>query len=588
MTFTISGLSVSSGIAIGRAIVLTKGHAEIAHDFIIDEQKTREYKRLDKARYIVRQEFDNLQRQLPEDTPDEVRAILEAYDTMLADDILFDEIQYWITVKNYSASWALDAQRQRLNQQFEEIPDPYLRERKADINHVFDRLQNALALMHTSATPGKGIETLQLENDVPLILVENDIAPADILHLKNSTFSGFITDSGGKTSHSAIVARSLGFPAIVGTRLGSRLIRNWDWLIIDCEQHVIIVAPTPNLLKTYQQHIKQETLIEKERCQALRYAPALTQDQQNIELLANIELPQDATQALEAGAQGIGLFRSEFLFMGSSNQIQRKNLPDEEKQFQAYKSVLAAMPDKTVTIRTIDIGADKPLNPNQNYGSNPALGLRAIRWCLAEPEIFLIQLKALLRAAVYGKLQILIPMLTHVWQIQQVFNLLKIAQTQLQENNRPYGQVQIGAMIEVPASVLILKSFIHYFDFLSIGSNDLIQYTLATDRIDDSVTNLFDPLHPAVLKLLHLTITQCNEAGKKISVCGEIAGDSTMTRLLLGMGLRSFSMNPTQISIVKQEIMRSHVEKLVPLVNAIVASEDPLEQQALLEKLQNA
>lgn len=585
MTFTISGLSVSSGIAIGRAIVLTKGFAEITHDFITEKQKIHEYKRLDKARYIVRQEFDHLQQQLPEDAPNEVRAILEAYSIILSDDVLFNEIQRWISEKNYTAPWALDAQRQWLNQQFEDIHDPYLRERKTDINHIFERLQNAMVLPKESTTNCDAITEPKLKNDTPLILIESDIAPADILHLKNSTFSGFITDSGGKTSHSAIVARSLGIPAIVGTRLGSRLIRNNDWLIIDCEQHAIIVDPPAHILQAYQD-LREKQLTKKEHTKALRYAPTLTLDQQNIEMLANIELPQDAGKALEAGAQGVGLFRSEFLFMNSSHQIQKATLPDEETQFQAYKSVVETMPDKTVTIRTIDIGADKPLIPNQNYGSNPALGLRAIRWCLAEPEIFLTQLKALLRASAYGKLQILIPMLTHVWQIQQVFTLLNTAQTQLRENNQSYGQVKIGAMIEVPASVLIINSFIRYFDFLSIGSNDLVQYTLAIDRIDDSVSNLFDALHPAVLKLLHISITQCNAASKKISVCGEMAGDSSMTRLLLGMGLRSFSMTPTQINSVKQEIMRSHTQRLSPLVNTIVACEDPIEQQALLEKLQ--
>ena len=591
MTFTISGHSVSSGIAIGRAVVATSPQLHIQQYFIDEEQLPNEIEHLKKARELAQKEFQTLYQQLAQDTPAEVISILDAHIAILLDDIFFEEILHWIQEKNYNAGWALETQRQLLVEQFEEIKDPYLKERYADVNHVFGRLQRALGLLSEDAEPLQ-CELPDYADNSALILIERDIAPADILQLKQSVFSGFVTDVGGKTSHSAIVARSLGIPAIVGSHLSSRLIRHNDWVIVDCNSNTVIVDPPQSILSKYQE-LQQKEQTEKERLKSLRHTQAITQDQETIELFANIELPEDAHKAHEAGAMGIGLFRTEFLFMNRKDSSDKPNLPDEEEQFQAYKTVLEAMQGKPVTIRTIDIGADKPINPSQTYpnqtsGSNPALGLRAVRWSLAEPDIFLTQLRALLRAACYGKLLVLVPMLTHVWQIQQVFALLEKAKKQLQQKGVEFGEVQMGAMIEVPASVLILDSFIRYFDFLSVGSNDLIQYTLAIDRVDDSVAHLFDPMHPAVLKLLDITISKCNLANKKISVCGEMAGDTTMTRLLLGMGLRNFSMNQVQISEVKQEIMRCDTTKLRPLAQLVIASEDPFEQQSALENLQSA
>jgi phosphotransferase system enzyme I (PtsI) len=306
----------------------------------------------------------------------------------------------------------------------------------------------------------------------------------------------------------------------------------------------------------------------------LRHTAAVTLDGQRIELLANIEMPEDSPAALAVGAVGVGLFRSEFLFMGREGQ-----LPDEEEQYLAYKRAVEGMKGLPVTIRTVDVGADKPLDRTHKDEShlNPALGLRAIRWSLADPAMFLTQLRAILRAAAHGQVHLLIPMLAHAREIKQTLALLDQARAQLDARGLVFGPLKVGAMIEVPAAALSVKMFLRYFDFLSIGTNDLIQYTLAIDRADELVAHLYDPLHPAVLRLIADTIAEARAQGKDVSVCGEMAGDPTMTRLLLGLGLRSFSMHPTQILAIKQEVLRSDAKRLEALAQQVLESDEPSE-----------
>jgi phosphotransferase system enzyme I (PtsI) len=392
-----------------------------------------------------------------------------------------------------------------------------------------------------------------------------------MLQFKQSVFTGFVTDVGGKTSHTAIVARSLDIPAVVGARSASQLIRQDDWIIIDGDMGLIIVDPSPIILAEYGFKQRQGDL-ERERLSRLRHTPALTLDGQKIELLANIEMPEDTSAAMMAGAVGVGLFRSEFLFMGRQG-----NLPEEEEQFNQYRKAIEGMQGLPVTIRTVDVGADKPLDEARHDAAhlNPALGLRAIRWSLADPEMFLTQLRAILRAASFGQVNLLVPMLAHASEIHQTLALVKQAQLDLDARGVAYGNVRLGAMIEIPAAALSLKLFLKHFDFLSIGTNDLIQYTLAIDRADESVAHLYDPLHPAVLRLIADTIAEGAAQGKSVSVCGEMAGDVSMTRLLLGMGLRSFSMHPSQVLLVKQQILRTDTEKLKALAQQVLASEDP-------------
>jgi phosphotransferase system enzyme I (PtsI) len=403
------------------------------------------------------------------------------------------------------------------------------------------------------------------------VLIAHDLSPADMLQFKQSVFAGFVTDVGGKTSHTAIVARSMDIPAVVGARSASQLVRQDDWVIIDGDAGVMIVDPSPIILAEYQFKQRQAEL-ERGRLGRLRHTPAVTLDGERIELLANIELPDDAAAALAAGAVGVGLFRSEFLFMGRQG-----NLPDEEEQYQAYRRAVEGMQGLPVTIRTIDVGADKPLDDSRRDDAhlNPALGLRAIRWSLADPEMFLTQLRAILRAAAHGKVNMLIPMLAHVSEIRHTLSLIDFARAELDNRGQAYGPIDIGAMIEIPAAAIMARTFLQYFDFLSVGTNDLIQYTLAIDRADESVAHLYDPAHPAVLRLLADTIAACRAQGKPVSVCGEMAGDVDFTRLLLGMGLRSFSMHPAQLLAVKQEVLHADTARLTPWAQEVIASDEP-------------
>jgi phosphotransferase system enzyme I (PtsI) len=408
-----------------------------------------------------------------------------------------------------------------------------------------------------------------------LVLVANDIAPADMLQFKRSVFTGFITDVGGKTSHTAIVARSLDIPAVVGARDASRLIRQDDWVVIDGDAGIVVVDPSPIVLEEYRFRQRQIEL-ERERLSRLRHTPAVTLDGERIELLVNIEQPADAVAALEAGAVGVGLFRTEFMFMSRAGE-----LPGEEEQFETYRAAVEAMKGLPVTIRTVDVGADKPLDRmsinelRHAHALNPAMGLRAIRWSLSEPAMFRQQLRAILRASAYGKVRLLVPMLAHLSEIRHTLEALARAKQQLVEARRPFNEIEVGAMIEVPAAALILPAFLRHFDFVSLGTNDLIQYTLAIDRADEAVAHLYDPWHPAVLQLIARTIGQARAMGKGVSVCGEMAGDTEFTELLLAMGLRSFSMHPSQIAPVKQRVLRADTRRLAEGLAAVLASDDP-------------
>ena len=582
MTFSIHGLAVARGIAIGRAVLVASSRVDVAHYFIKPDQVDGEIDRLKRAKEVVYQEVQRLQLALPKDAPTELAALLDVHLMLLQDELLAEGVAHWISERLYNAEWALTSQLDVVARQFDEMEDLYLRERKADLEQVVERVLRQLKGAPTGMPqpvvrrPGsQRQQDLLLEDteDVPLVLVAHDLSPADMLQFKQSVFAGFATDVGGKTSHTAIVARSLDIPAVVGARNASHWVKQDDWVIIDGDAGVMIVDPSPIVLAEYGFKQRQASL-ERERLSRLRLTPALTLDGQKIELLANIEMPEDATAALAAGAVGVGLFRSEFLFMGRAG-----NLPGEEEQYQAYRRAVEGMQGLPVTIRTVDIGADKPLDRNvrETAHLNPALGLRAIRWSLADPAMFLTQLRAILRAAAHGQVNLLIPMLAHGKEIRQTLALLARARAQLDGHGVAYGPLKVGAMIEIPAAALTVPMFLSYFDFLSIGTNDLIQYTLAIDRADEQVADLYDPLHPAILHLVANTIAQGQSQDKTISVCGEMAGDPSLTRLLLGMGLRSFSMHATQILAVKQVVLRSDTTRLKPWAQRVLASDNPAE-----------
>ena len=570
MTFSLHGLAVARGIAIGRAVVIAGSRTEVRHYFIQPEQVPDELARAQRARDAVAHELQRLSDELPADAPAELAALLDVHLMLLQDEVLSHGIDQWIVERRYNAEWALVTQLEQVARQFDEMDDPYLRERKADLEQIVDRIlrhmrgQACPAALQGSTSAGAS------DSSDTLILVAQDLSPADMLQFKRSVFAGFITSVGGKTSHTAIVARSMDIPAVVGARLAHQLIRQDDWLIVDGDAGIVLVDPSPAMLEEYRFRQRQIAL-ERERLARLRYAPALTMDGQAVELLANIEQPADAASAIQAGAEGVGLFRSEFLFMGRDGQ-----LPDEQEQYQAYLAAVEGMQGRPLTIRTIDIGADKPLERHgRDVILNPALGLRAIRWSLAEPSMFRVQLRAVLRAASHGPVKLMFPMMAHRHEILQTLALVEQARQELQQRGQPYGAVQLGAMIEVPAAALMVDVFLQYFDFVSLGTNDLIQYTLAIDRADEEVAHLYDPLHPAVLQLIAQVIAAAQARGKSVSVCGEMAGDPSMTRLLLGLGLRSFSMHPAQLLTIKQEVLRADVRKLAPWAQQVLAADDP-------------
>ena len=578
MTFSIHGLAVARGIAIGRAVLVASSRVDVAHYFVSPDQIEAELTRLRHARDEVIEELRRLQRDLPRDAPHELAALLDVHLMLLEDEELTAGVRHWIRERLYNAEWAVTSQLEIIARQFDEMEDPYLRERKADLEQVAERvLQNLKGTgspMARVPQPHRPQQELHLEDtDVPLVLVAHDLSPADMLQFKQSVFAGFVTDVGGKTSHTAIVARSLDIPAVVGARTASQLIKQDDWVIIDGDAGVVITDPSPIILAEYSFKQRQGQ-VERERLARLRHTPSVTLDGQKIELLANIEMPEDTAAALATGVVGVGLFRSEFLFMGRQG-----NLPDEEEQYQAYRRAVEGMNGLPVTIRTVDVGADKPLDESRHDAAhlNPALGLRAIRWSLADPSMFLTQLRAILRAAAHGKVNLMVPMLAHGSEIRQTLALVGQARSELDRKGMVHGPVRLGAMIEIPAAALSLRLFLKHFDFLSIGTNDLIQYTLAIDRADESVAHLYDPLHPAVLRLVADTIAACQAQGKSVSVCGEMAGDVAMTQLLLGLGLRSFSMHPSQVLQVKQRIIQSDTAKLSGWAGQVLASDDPAE-----------
>ena len=528
------------------AAALEVPHYRISEDAILSEKA-----RFTQALETTSKDLQSLIDSLPDDAPRELAALLNVHQLLLGDPLLADETLTLIEARQYNAEWALTTQGQTLGEQFSSMEDEYLRERGSDVRQVVERVLHVLAGSPTMATLDEMAQT-----DEPLIVVARDISPADMIRLRGAKFAGFTTELGGPTSHTAIVARSMGVPAVVAAANARHVIRDGDFLILDGQQGAILVNPSQGQIEAYET-LSTEYDDYRTRLMRLRDVDAQTLDGVRIRLMANIELPDEVPLALSQGAQGIGLFRSEFLFMG------RQDLPSEEEQFGAYQSVAQQMGGRTVTIRTLDLGSDKTLDGEATVSTNPALGLRAIRYCLARPELFTTQLRAILRASAYGSVRILIPMITSLAEVDATRQILATVRDELRAKGIPVADhVPIGAMVEVPAMAIAIEPFAEAFDFLSIGTNDLIQYTLGIDRADSDVSALYDPLHPAVLRLIASTINAGERFRKSVSVCGEMAGDSHLTRLLLGLGLTEFSMHPRQLLDVKQEILRAHSNAL--------------------------
>ncbi|MCQ4145589.1 phosphoenolpyruvate--protein phosphotransferase [Vogesella sp. AC12] len=573
MSIVLHGVPIGGGIAIGRAHLLSQSMDDVVHYSIDDHEIAAEQQRFDQAVRATRKQLEMLWGSIPENAPAELGAFLSLHIMLLSDVTLTRDPRELIASLRCNAEWALKQQCDTLIEQFDAIEEDYLRERKHDVLQVVERVFKNLGGHTTELQLSEGL-------DGDAILVAHDLSPADMVYFKDSNVAAFVTDVGGATSHTAILGRSLDLPSVIALHHARELVREDELIIVDGQQGVLLINPEPTVLAEYRR--RQRACVEARRkLSSIRNTDAITEDGTPIELLANIELPQDAANVLQAGAVGVGLFRSEFLFLG------RDNLPSEDEQFEAYRMVAELTSGAPVTVRTMDLGADKsPRWLNHQLAENPALGLTGIRLCLAEPLMFRAQLRALLRASAFGKIRILFPMINSLGELKQSLTQLEYAKAELRAEGIAFAEaVEVGAMIEIPSAALVVGSFIKHVDFLSIGTNDLIQYTLAIDRNDDTVSHLYDPIHPAVLKLISYTIKTASKAGVPVSVCGEMAGDARLTRLLLGMGLRRFSMHPANLLDVKQQVLSSHLDEVGPHVARMLRSEDPDRIADLLQQL---
>ena len=572
MSFTIHGIGVSGGIAIGHAQLVSHAQLEVAHYEIPKARIPEEKARFDAAIVTARAELASLAQHIPVGAPAEFEAFLNLHLMILDDPTLSEAPKQLIETRQCNAEWALKLQMEALIEQFERIEDGYLRDRKSDVIQAVERVLKALI-----GRPGQLLDRSMPEENS--ILVAHDLSPADVILFKGHQFASFITDVGGATSHTAIVARSLNIPSVVALHQARTLIRENEMLIVDGNNGVVIINPDRTVLAEYK--LRREQLdLERTKLKRLKKTRTKTLDGTSVELHANIELPDDVAGARENGADGVGLFRTEFLYLN------RGDLPDEDEQFEAYRRVVQEMDGRPVTIRTFDLGADKQIDAAERVAPNPALGLRAIRLCLAEPQMFHRQLRAILRASHYGKVRILIPMLSSAHEINQTLHLIDEARRSLDEDGIPYdSKLPVGGMIEIPAAALSLSTFTRKLDFLSIGTNDLIQYVLAIDRSDDAVAHLYDPLHPAVLNLVAHIIRGANRVNVPVAVCGEMAGDVRLTRVLLGFGLRQFSMHPAHLLSVKQQVLKSDLGQIMVLAQKMLKSDDPEKLEQLLVRM---
>jgi phosphotransferase system enzyme I (PtsI) len=562
MSLALTGIGISRGVAIGRAHIIVRGSIEVQESLLPEAQTEAEVSRFLDAVATAGTQLRAIRERIPKDTRVDITAFIDTHLLMLDDATLVNTPVDLIRRTLCNAEWALKQQRDALVEVFDQMDDPYLRTRRDDVDHVINRILRILL------STGQG--DLHAEGGLHgAIVLADDLTPAETVLLQHQGISAFATEYGGPLSHTAILARSVQLPAVVGVHGMQRYLQDGDTLILDGLHGVLIADPDESLLAHYRQRQAQEARRRSELA-SLAQTPAVTLDRQPVRLMANIELPEDIEAVVRENTHGVGLYRTEFLFMN------RRELPDEEEQYHRYLSVVEALNGKPLTIRTLDMGADKQVDGAGTLGpcgGNPALGLRAIRLCLKDLGLFCPQLRAILRASAHGPVRMMIPMLSNTHELQQVLNLLAEAKQALQRQSLPFDpRLRVGGMIEVPAAALSAAAFARRLDFLSIGTNDLIQYTLAIDRVDDEVNYLYDPLHPAVLRLIKMVIDAGRGAGIPVAMCGEMAGDPRYTRLLLGMGLTEFSMHPSTLQEVKRVINQSHIGALIPQVDALLQS----------------
>ncbi|MFC1665243.1 phosphoenolpyruvate--protein phosphotransferase [Pseudomonadota bacterium] len=572
---TLHGAGIGSGIAIGMAFVLNRDKPEIPEYILPNDHIEPEIQRFRNAIARASEHLSKLGEELPESAPSEILTFLEAHRLMLNDPMLAEAPITTIREKRYNAEWALKLHSESLIEVFDTLDDHYIRSKTTDIDQVVNRVQEEL-LMVQDEHRDKITEGLSGQ-----IVVTNDLTPADTVLFKNHQMSAFVTNLGGPISHTAILARSLRIPAIVGLHGAIRYIRNGEVLIVDGKRGIIIVSPDDRALREYRER-QQKIARWNRQLQTLTTTDSTTRDGKQITLLANVELPEDIKAAEQVMAQGVGLYRTEYLFMN------RKKPPSEAEQYLAYSNIVKTL-KRPVTIRTLDLGADKQVDggrSERHIATNPALGLRAVRLCLHDPGLFRPQLRAILRASAHGPTEIMIPMISSLDELDQVLELIQDTKQELATKGFDFdANIPVGGMIEVPAAAVAADLFARKLDFLSIGTNDLIQYTLAIDRVDDEVNYLYDPLHPSVLRLIKMTIDAADKVGIPVSMCGEMAGDPTYTRLLLGMNLTIFSMDPTSLLEVKKQILKSDFNRLKALAKIVLDTTDSVELRDLVDEM---
>ncbi|WP_037586119.1 phosphoenolpyruvate--protein phosphotransferase [Stenoxybacter acetivorans] len=573
MSIVLHGIAVGSGVAIGRAHLVVRGMDEVPHHELPENEIDAEAERYEQAVKATRRQLEQLRTAIPENAPTELGAFISLHLMLLSDATLSRDPADIIVKQKINAEWALKQQVDFLTEQFNAIGDDYLRERKQDMLQVAERIYKNLRGLNTDI-----IGTEDFEDDS--ILIAHDLSPADTVFFKDGRIAAFVTDAGGPTSHTAILGRSLEMPSVIALNHVRDLISEDEWVIVDGSSGVLIIDPDAVVLAEYRREMR-EFKNQQRQLSRLKKTAATTQDNINIELLGNIETTEDIKNLHKFNADGVGLFRSEFTYLN------RDTLPTEDELFGIYLEAVKKLKGKSLTIRTVDLGVDK--NPRwfgHNRSLNPALGLTGIRLCLAEPMMFRTQMRAILRAAAHGPVRLMWPMISSLEEVQQCLTHLNIAKEQLAEQDKAFDKdIAVGIMVEIPSAALAIGALLKCVDFISIGTNDLIQYTLAVDRGDESVGYLYQPTHPAVLKLLQHVIRTANRMQKQVSVCGEMAGDKQYTRLLLGMGLRRFSMNPNNLLAVKNRVIQSDVMMLETEIQRITRSDDLDKITKLIKKL---
>ena len=573
----VKGLTVSKGIVIGKCKRYEHGQNDYQKKFINKKEVKRETEKFNKSVKVTLKEIYSIKDRLKPSLRNNVGIFLDTHIHLINDKSFLNNITKNIEEKYYCADWAINDEFQSIKSSFAEMKDTYIKQRIEDIKHIV----NLLIKNIKQTTKRKNNILSDIENT---ILVTDDLSPADVLVAHQSKCSGLISELGGRSSHSSILSRGLEIPSIVGLKNALNIIKDQDLVVLDGNNGIVIVNPDISCIDYYRQ-IKKEDNNRKILLSRVMEKKCITIDKQKIEVMANLELPQEMKIIKRKNIDGIGLFRTEYLY------TDRTDIPTEAEQVSDYKKIVKNLKGKPVIFRTLDIGSDKEIPENIQTGSiarNPALGLRGIRYSLNNQEIFLNQVKAILRAGYYGDVKIMLPMITTLSEIQKAKNLIELAKSQLKKRKILFSdKVKIGIMIEVPASAVLSSRLAEFVDFLSIGTNDLVQYTLAIDRVDDEVNYLYDPFNSAVLTLIQNVI----ESGKKhkvdVSLCGEMAGDRQFTKLLLGMGLKSFSMHPSAIPEVKKVIVESNIKNLIKLASQIIKCVDNKEKQKLIERINN-